>query len=180
MALFTESQLSTVAYDVPAGQTTPSNPNDAVILQLSDGSNVTVFDKVATGLRLMTYMRTNSQWQVSGSEDVTIVSVDAVKIILLENTLINQKLITSFLPTYIGDRVRFVHRSMSTVLSLTDALKSVGFCMLTATPLANNLDLRTNDTGIQICDWHYQANPPDSTSGSLLSDASPVVYDFTA
>lgn len=180
MALFTESQLSTISYDVPVGQTTPANPNDAVILQLGDGSNVTVFDKATTGLRLMTFMRQHSQWQVSGSEDVTVVSVNAVKLLLLENTLLNQKLLTSFLPTYIGDRVRFVHRTMSTVLSLTDALKSVGFCTLSATPYANNLDLRTNDTGIQVCDWNYEASPPDSTSGSLLGDASPIVYDFTA
>lgn len=179
MALFTETQLGGIAYDVPTGQTSPANPNDAVILQLSDGSNVTVFDKATTGLRLMTYMRQHSQWQVSGSDDVTVVSVNAVKLLVLENTLINQKLLTSFLPTYIGDQVRFVHRTMSTVLSLTDALKSVGFCMLYNTPFSNNLDLRTNNTGIQICDWNYAASVPDSTSGSLLSDSSPIVYDFT-
>jgi hypothetical protein len=128
----------------------------------------------------MTFMRQQSQWQVAANDDITVVSIGATKLLLMENTLINQKLLTSFLPIYLGDQVRFVHRSMSTVLSLTDALKTVGFCMLSNTPLANNLDMRTNDTNIQLLDWHYESSPADSTSGSLLSDGSPIVYDFTA
>ena len=180
MALFTETQLSSITYDVPVGQTAPSNPNAQVQLQLSDGSNVTVFDKLTTALRLMTFMRASSQWQVAANDDITVVSVGATKLLLLENTLINQKLITSFLPIYLGDQVRFVHRSMSTVLILTDALKTVGFCMLSSTPLANNLDMRTNDTNLQLVDWNYESSPADSSSGSLLSDSSPIVYDFTA
>ena len=180
MALFTEAMLSSVSYDLPEDTTgTPLHPDDQITLQLADGTLVSVFDKLTTGLRLLTYMRTHAQWQVAGSDDVTIVSINAVKGMVLENSLINQKLITSFLPVYIGDQVRFVHRSMSTVLSLTDALKSVGYCMKADTPFANNLDLRLGTTGIQIFDWNYMANPSMSSDGSLLSDGSPLRYDFT-
>ena len=182
MALFTESQLSSVAYDLPENTTgAPSHANDQVQLQLSDGSNVTVFDKLTTGLRLLTFMRQNAQWQVAANDDITIVSINAVKGLLFENSLINQKLLTSFLPTYIGDQVRFVHRTMSTVLSLTDALKTVGFYHPAATaPYNNNLDLRLASTGIQLFDWNYEASPADSTSGSVLNDGTPIRYDFIA
>ena len=79
MALFTESQLSNVSYDLPTGVTgLPSHPNDQVQLQLSDGSNVTVFDKLTTGLRLLTFMMTHHQWQVFASEDCTILGINAV------------------------------------------------------------------------------------------------------
>ena len=182
MALFTESQLSSVSYDLPVGITAgaPTNPNDQVQLQLSDNSNVTVFDKKTTALRLLAFMRTNEQWQVSASDDVSIVSINSVKLLLFENTLLNQKLMTSFVPTYVGDQVKFVHRSISTVMNLTDALKSVGFCFTQSTPFNNNLDLRLGSTGIQLVDWNYEASPADSTSGSLLNDGSVLQYDFTA
>ena len=107
-------------------------------------------------------------------------TVNAVKGMILENSLANQKLITSFLPTYIGDQVRFVHRSMSAVVSLTDALKSVGFCNTGSLPFSNNLDLRLGGTSIQLFDWNCVALPASTAAGSLLEDASPLRYDFTS
>ena len=66
MALFTESMLSSASYDLPENTTgTPAHPNDMITLQLSDGTMVSVFDKLTTGLRLLTYMRTHAQWQVA-------------------------------------------------------------------------------------------------------------------
>ena len=179
-ALFTEAVLAT-NYDQPEGTSgPPPHPNDQVSLQLADGTMVSVFDKQTTALRLLAYMRQHAQWQVYASDDVLCVSVGATKLLVLETSLTNQKLITSFLPIYLGDQVRWVHRTMSTVLSTTDALKSVGFCVKSALPYANNLDLRLAGTGIQVVDWYYTASPQDSTSGSLLEDSSPIRYDFTA
>ena len=99
MALFTASQFSSVSYDLPDQGGAPANVNDAVTLQLSDGNNVTVADTLGTALKLLTYMRTNSQWQVLASDDVTVVSINAVKGLVLENTILNQKLLTQYLPT---------------------------------------------------------------------------------
>lgn len=180
MALFTEAMLANTPYDMPEGMTgAPAHASDQITLQLADGTMVSCFDKLTTALRLLAYMRTHSQWQVAASDDVTIVSIGAVKGLLLENSLTNQKLITSFLPIYLGDQVRFVHRSMSTVLSITDALKSVGYCVKQDEPFANNLDLRLGGTGIQLFDWNYLASPGTPTEGSLLNDGTPLRYDFT-
>jgi len=181
MALFTEASFPTTDYDSPLGVSgAPAHPNDPVTLQLSDGTSVTVYDKLTTALRLAAFMRQSSQWQVAASEDVTIVSANGgLKTLIMENTLQNQKLLTSFVPVYTGDQLLFVHRSMSSVLSLTDALRSVGFCVK-GLPYNNNLDLRLGLTGIQLVDWNYQARLSNSEEGSLLNDGSPLVFDFTA
>jgi hypothetical protein len=176
MALFIESQFSN-AYDVPEGGTTPAHQNDSVTLGMSDGTVALAFDKLATSLKLLAFMRTNSQWQVWASDDVVFVSIGAAKGLLLESSLTNQKLITSYLPILIGGEVRWASRTTSLVLSTTDALKSVGYCHKSELPFSNNLGLR--EANIQLVDWNYEANPPDSSSGSLLSDATPFVFDFT-
>jgi hypothetical protein len=182
MALFTEAMLAATDFDRPVGVGgNPTHANDSVMLQLSDGTSIVLFDKLTTALRLGRYMRENKQWQVALSEDVTLISANGgIKLLALENTLQNQKLLTSFVPVYTGDQLLFVHRSMSSVLSLTEALRSVGFCVKASLPFANNLDLRLGNTGIQVLDWNYAANPADSQGGSLLADGSPQVYDFTA
>ena len=179
MALFTESQLSN-SYDVPEGGSTPAHQNDAVTLQLSDGTVAQVFDKLSTGLKLLAFMRTNSQWNVYASDDVVCVSIGAVKLLVMETTLTSQKLITSYLPIYLGGEVRWASRTTSLVLSTTDALKSVGFCHKTELPFSNNLDLRVGSAHMQLIDWNYEANPASSSAGSLLSDPTPLRYDFTA
>jgi hypothetical protein len=178
MSLFTGSQF-TLSYDVPEGGTEPPHQNDAVLLQLSDGTVAQVFDKMTTGLRLLAFMRRNSQWNVYASDDVVCVSVGAVKLLVLESSLINQKLITSYLPIYLGGEVRWASRTASLVLSTTDALKSVGFCHQGALPFSSNLDLRIGGAHMQLVDWNYEASPPNSSSGSLLSDPTPLRYDFT-
>ena len=175
MALFTESQFSN-AYHVPEGGTTPAHQNDGVMLPMSDGTVALVFDSVATALKLLAFC--NGQWNVWGSDYIIFVSISAVKGLVLESSLTNQKLITAFLPTLLGGEVRWASRTTSLVLSTTDALKSVGYCHTGDLPFSNNLDLRAAQ--MQLVDWNYEANPPDSTSGSLLSDPTPLVYDFTA
>ena len=104
-----------------------------------------VFDKPPIPLQLLAYMRTNAQWSVQAGDDVMVELVRAVAVMALENTLVNQKLITSLLPTDIGHQVPFVRRSMSTVVSLTDAHTA-------SLPFATNLDLRFGGSGIQLFD----------------------------
>jgi hypothetical protein len=181
MALFTEASFAATPYDRPLGVSAdPANGNDPVVLQLSDGTSITVFDKLTTALRLARFMRENSQSSVAASEDITIVSANGgLKLMLLENTLQNQKLMSSCVPVYTGDQLLFVHRNMSSVMSLTDALRSVGFCVKTL-PYNNNLDLRLAETGIVIADYNYKASLSNSEEGTLLNDGSPLVFDFTA
>jgi hypothetical protein len=177
MALFTESQFSN-AYDIPEGGLTPAHQNDNVLLQLTDGTVALVFDTLSTALTLLAFMRTQGQWQVWASDDVVVVSISAIKALVLESSLTNQKLITSYLPIMLGGEVRWASRTTSLVLSTTDALKSVGYCHKGELPFANNLDLRT--AHIQLVDWNYEANPASSSAGSLLSDPTPLRYDFSS
>ncbi len=176
MALFVESQFSNTV-DVPDGGSAPAHQNDSVLLQLHDGTVVLVFDKLLTGLKLLAFMRSNSQWNVWGSDDVIFVSIGAVKGLVMESSLTNQKLITSYLPFMLGGEVRWASRTTSLVLSTTDALKSVGYCHKSELPFSNNLRLRAAQ--MQLIDWNYQANPESSGDGSLLSDPSPLRFDFT-
>ena len=53
-------------------------------LQLSDGTVAQVFDKMGTALKLLAFMRRNSQWNVYASDDVVCVSIGAVKLLVLE------------------------------------------------------------------------------------------------
>jgi hypothetical protein len=138
MALFTEGQFP-ITYDVPEGGGNPPHENDAVLLQMSDGTVAQIFDRLSTGLRLLAFMRRNSQWSVYASDDVVCVSVGAAKLLVMETGLIQQKLITSYLPIYLGGEVRWASRTTSLVLSTTDALKSVGFCHKGELPLAQAL-----------------------------------------
>ena len=181
MALFTAAQFAN-DYDRPVGVSgAPAHPGDAVTLALSDGQVITVFDTLATALKLANFMRTHKQWTVAASEDVTIALANGgIKMLVCENTLQNQKLLTSFVPVYVGDELQFVHRSMSCVVSLTEALRSVGFCVKSATPFGGNLSLRLGGTNLQLVDWNYLASPADDTQGSQLHDGAPLLYDFTA
>jgi hypothetical protein len=180
MALFTAAQFAN-DYDRPMGVSgPPAHPGDAVTVALSDGQVITVFDTLTTALKLARFMRTHKQWTVAASEDVTIaIASGGVKMLVCENTLQNQKLLTSFVPVYVGDELQFVHRSMSSVVSLTEALRSVGFCVKSATPFAGSLSLRLGGTNVQLVDWNYQASA-DDTQGSQLHDGAPLLYDFTA
>jgi hypothetical protein len=181
MALFTAAQFAG-DYDRPVGITgQPAHPGDAVTLSLSDGTQITVFDTLETALKLARFMRVHRQWQVAASEDVTIaIASGGVKLLVFENTLQNQKLLTSFVPVYVGDELQFVHRSMSCVVSLTEALRSVGFCVKSPTPFAGNLSLRLGGTNLQLVDWNFQASPATDGDGSQLHDGTPLLFDYTA
>jgi len=186
-ALFTTASFGAVTtYDTPkqAGATAPAvtNGTDTVTLQTSDGQNILVFDSKLTALKCIKFMYTRAQWLLQPSDDVMVVSVGATKLLVMETTLINQKLITSFQPTYQGGKVLFAHRSMSQLLSLADALQSVGFCKNVEAAMNNNDDLKNslNPTRIMVVDYFFQATLTDTAKGSLLNDPDPIVYDYTA
>ena len=126
MALFTQTALGS-DFDRPAGIIgDPVSPSDPISLPLSDGTVVQVFDQKRTALALLKQMRTvGKTWNVYASEDVLCVAVSYSKLLICETNLVNQKLFSSFAPIYYGGLLRFLHRSASLVLSLTDALRAV-------------------------------------------------------
>ena len=180
--LFTAAQFSGVARPSPVG-VTPFNPagaSNAVNLSLSDGSTVQLCDALETALRLMEWMRTRNQWMIQASDDVIVCSISATKLLFLEAGLIQQKLLAGFAPVYIGGKVMFQHRTMSQLLSFSDAAESVGFARLSAAQWQGNFDLSTAPSiHALLVDWYFLANVSSSTQGSQLSDGTPIVYDYT-
>ena len=61
--------------------------------------------------------------------------------------------------------MRFLHRSASLVLSLTDALRGVGYCVASPVPYMNNTDLRV--AGVNIADnrLEFRREPSGARSG---------------
>lgn len=177
-SIFTSADFTTEP-DVPVGQTGPNPPNAAhsVQLALQDGTVLNVFDSLTTALKCLSTMRAKSQWFIQASEDIVVVSV-GTKLLLLEATLVNQKMLQSFAPLYSNGVVLFQHRNVSQLASLTTALQQSGYCMKATLPFANNYDLKqaSNPPAIQVVDWYYTAFPADSSSGTLLADATPIVF----
>jgi hypothetical protein len=145
----------------------PTNPNDPVDLRLSDGTTVRCFDTKITALSLLEQMRNRKQAYVSLSDDVACYAVSqGAKLIVCENTLQNQRLWASFSADYTAGQTRFIHRSLSSVQTLYDALNSVGATAQAALddnrPLANLF--------MAVVDWNYSATPSDAARGSVLDD----------
>lgn len=151
-------------------------------LTLTDGSTVQVFDQLDAALRCMEWMRTRNSpmWLLQASDDVVVVSVSSTKLLILEQTLVNQKLLASFAPCYCGGRTLFQHRTMSLMLTLEEALLSVGFAKTGTDPYASNIQLTAAPSPhILVVDWNFRASPTAGTPGSLLEDATPITYDYT-
>ena len=64
-------------------------------------------------------------YSLSPNEDVTIVNIRSEPFIL--SIYINHNMMNSYGFTYHGNQVQAIHRSMADMVSLTEALASVGF-----------------------------------------------------
>ena len=154
----------------------------AVTIVLSSGLTETVFNDLDTALRCLNFMNSRKQYYMQVNDDIMIVNISGVKLMILETTMLNQKLMNSFNFIYSRGDVRGVHRNLSNIVSLTDALVSVGYKTSPAVQFNNNYDLEGNLADaerprIKLVDYHYVQNPSNSSTGSLLSDAGlGIVY----
>ena len=98
----------------------------SVDLSLSTGITQQVFDSLSSALKCIHYVEANNFYSLSPNEDVTALNLKS-KLIILENTYINQKMMNSGVFIYHGAGVRAIHRSMADTVTLTNALSSVGF-----------------------------------------------------
>ena len=110
---------------------TPVGFNDPIFsgsvdLILSTGITQQVFDTLSTTLKCIHYMEVNNLYNFNPNGDVTIINLRS-KLLVLENTYINRKMMNSYVFTYHGAGVRAIIRSMADTATLTDALSSVGF-----------------------------------------------------
>jgi len=174
MSLFSTGDFP-AAFDIPQGQTSIPNAAHGVLLTLQDSSVVSVFSSVEVAMQCLKAMKERGQWFRQGSEDIVIVS-NGSKLLVLEASLVNQKMLQQFSCVDLSGRTLFQHRSCSQIVTLTAALQQSGYCMKAALRFAGNWDLRSapNPPAIQLADWFYNAFPADSSSGSQL--VGEVVY----
>ena len=178
MALLSASDFTgySDSFAVPAGSSDVIF-SGSVDLILSTGIAQTVFDSLASALKCIHYMEANNLYSLSPNEDVTILNLRS-KLLILENTYINQKMMNSYVFTYHGASVRAIHRSMADTVTLTDALSSVGFrCVGLPWSTDSNPKMETDRKDsdrprIAVVDWVYK-NP--TLPHTNLVDSSPIV-----
>ena len=157
MSIFDNTDFAGSTIDVPVGQTTITD-NGNISLIKSDGVNQTVFNSLSTALKCLNFMNSRGQYYMAAGDDLTILNLQT-KLLVVENTFINQKLMNSYVLTYHGNSVKAIHRNLSNLFNFTDALKSVGF-KVESTNFNTNADLQTNLADedrprVAIVDWYY-------------------------
>ena len=178
MALLSASDFTgySDSFAVPAGFNDPIFAG-SVDLILSTGITQQVFDTLSTALKCIHYMEANNLYSLSPNEDITILNLRS-KLLILENTYINQKMMNSYVFTYHGASVRAIHRSMADTVSLPEALASVGFrCIGLPWNTDSNPKMETDRADkdrprIQVIDYLYKSPNLNHTN---LVDSSPII-----
>ena len=95
MALLTASDFNGYSdnYAIPSGVNDPIFTGSVDII-LSTGITQQVFDSLSTASKCIHYMETNKLYSLSPNEDITILNLRS-KLLILENTYINQKMMNS-------------------------------------------------------------------------------------
>ena len=127
MALLNAGDLTgfSDSYAVPAGSSDVIFTS-SVDLIFPTGTTQQVFDTLSTALKCIHYIETKKLYSLSPNEDITILNLRP-KLLILENTYTNQRMMNSYVFTYHGNQVQATHRSMADFVSLSEALASVGF-----------------------------------------------------
>ena len=178
MALFSAGDFTgyTSTFAVPSGISDVLFAG-SVDLILSTGITQQVFDTLSTALKCIHYMEANKLYSLSPNEDVTILNLRS-KLLILENTYINQKMMNSYVFTYHGNQVQAIHRSMADMVSLSEALASVGFRCI-GLPWSSDINPKLQENRadkerprIQVVDYVYKSPTLPHTN---LVDSSPIV-----
>ena len=178
MALLNQSDFTgySDSFAVPAGFNDPIFAG-SVDLSLSTGITQQVFDSLSTALKCIHYMEANNLYSLSPNDDICCINLRS-KLLILENTYINQKMMNSYVFTYHGNQVRAIHRSMSDTVSLDSALSSVGFRPVglpwsTACNSKMETDRKDSDRPrIAVVDVYYKSPTLPHTN---LLDSAPIV-----
>ena len=161
---------------VPAGKSVP-NPTHMVTLVLSTGESVQV-GTVEMCLRLITAMRNQQIWHIQPTEDIIIMLADTEKLIICEATFQNQKLLNSCTPAYIQGQLAFLQRGTASVLSLDEALQSVGHYRTNRHRYLSNYDLQL-PTGnfsprVIVVDYAFKSDAATTSEGTQFTDSPPL------
>ena len=122
-------------------------------------------------------METHKLYSLNPNENITILKLRS-KLLILENTYINQKMMKSYVFTYHCPGVRAIHRSMADAVSLPEALAPVGFrCIGLPWGSDSNPEMESDRADkdrprIQVIGYLY-TNP--TLNHTNLVDSSPIV-----
>ena len=178
MALFSASDFTgyTSTFALPGGVSDVLFAG-SVDLILSTGITQQVFDTLSTALKCIHYMGSNELYSLGPNEDVTVLNLRS-KLFILENAYINQEMMNSYVFTYHGNQVQAIHRSMADMVSLSEALASVGFRYINL-PWSIDVNPKLQDNRadkerprIQVIDYVYKSPTLPMTN---LVDSSPFV-----
>ena len=156
---------------------TPSNATDPVVLRLSSGRDLTVFDAKTTALQCMEYMRRAGQAAIQPASDVKILSIHGTKLLVCQLTPEIDRFLQRFVPVYVGGQVLAESLRTAAVMTFQAAFAQTG-TLLAADP-ADNAALRagTPYLPMQLVDWNYQASAA-AGQGSLFADPDPITYYY--
>ena len=178
MALLSASDftLYSDSYAIPANSSGVIF-SGSVDLFLSIGITQQVFGTLSSALECIHYMEDNKLYSLSPNEDITSISLRS-KLLVLGNTYINQKMINSYVFAYHGNQAQAIHRSMADMVSLPEALASVGFRCISLpwdTEVNPKMETYRSDKDrprIQVVDYVYKHPTIPHTN---LVDSSPIV-----
>ena len=166
---------------VPFGKTI-ANPTHMVTLILSTGESVQV-GTVEMMMRLITAMRRQQIWHIQPTEDLIIMLADTEKLIICEATFQNQLLLNSCTPAYIQGQLAFLQRGTASVMSLDEALQSVGHYRTIRDKYWSNYDLQ-QPTGnfsprMIIVDYAFKSDAASTSEGTQTIDVPPLYFSTT-
>ena len=173
MTIFTSSDFTGYTPSQPTGAASLTDTGSITLIK-SDSTIETVFDSLTTALKCLNFMNSKNMYYLMAGDDITIVNCQT-KLLVLENTFTNQKMINSYVFSYHGKKIKGIHRNLSNMVNLTDALISVGF-KTNNTIFQDNSDLTAipddQRPRIKIVDWYYFSG----ANGSLLEDTTQIVF----
>ena len=173
MTIFTSADFTGYTPSQPSGAPSLTDTGSITLIK-SDATIETVFDSLTTALKCLNFMNSKNMYYLMAGDDITIVNCQT-KLLILEKTFTNQKMINSYVFSYHGKKIKGIHRNLSNMVNLTDALISVGF-KTNNLVFQNNNDLETNRPDaerprVKVLDYYYF-----TTNGSLLEDTTQIVF----
>ena len=145
MALYSASDFTgfSASYAVPSDVSDVLFTGSVDIIS-STGLTQQVFDSLSTAIKCIHLMETNKLYSLSPNEDITVINIRS-RLLVLGHTYINQKMMNIYVFIYHGAEARAIHRSMADMVSLSDALASVGFrCIGLPWNLDSNPNMETD------------------------------------
>ena len=94
MAFLTVNDVVKHTVDVPVCHSTIID-NGVVLLKPPDGVTQTMFSSRAAALNTLNVINSRSQYYMMAGDDITIINVHT-KLLVVENTCVNQKLLNSY------------------------------------------------------------------------------------